>query len=297
MPGPDHLNKPKPVKSKIVRLEDRPTALGTTPVSGGQNQYGPLREQWLAQQAAEGYRAPELIFGDGRVYTGVTTNDFISGRGRYSEAVYEDAAGAGWRGWNAITNDPNAYSALEQIYNSHYRKPANYKPSPNSLQSFYESAVREASQAYYNENEITISDVLNSKAMYDVYGNPVYGAGRGGGGAGSGPNKFVTKRNEADVRILADALAQEMIGRTVTEKEFGRMMKRVRRAENDSPRVVSVNGDTQVTEEGVSDAQRQEVLQEILREKPEWQEYQMTAGVLDAMNSAIQETGALDSGI
>lgn len=285
--------------SKIVKLNPTPSSAQGAPISAlsqSQNKFVPTQAEWAAQQQAEGYRAPDLIFGDGRVYTGVTANDWIQGRGRYDEAVYEDAAGAGWKGWQAITSDPNAYNALEQIYNSHYRKPADYKPSPNSLQSFYESAVREASQAYYNENEITISDVLNSKAMYDVYGNPLYGSG-GGGGAGSGPNKFVTERNEADVRILADSLAQEMIGRTVTEKEFGRMMKRVRRAENDSPRVVTVNGDTQVTEEGVSDAERQEVLQEILREKPEWQEYQMTAGVLDAMNSAIQETGALDSGI
>lgn len=286
-----------PGGSKIVRLEDQRTPMGPTPLTAGQNQVGPFAEDYWARQNAEGYQAPELIFGDGRVYTGVTANDWIQGRGRYGEAVYEDAAGAGWKGWQAITQDPAAYSALTQVYNSHYRKDSDYQPSPNSLQSFYESSVREASQAYYNENEITISDVLNSKAMYDVYGNPIYGAGSGGGGGASGPNKFVTERNEADVRILANALAEEMIGRTITEKEFGRMMKKVRRAEADSPRVVSVDGDTQVTEEGVSDAERQEVLQEVLREKPEWQEYQMTTGVLDAMNSAIQSTGALDSGI
>jgi len=96
---------------------------------------------------------------------------------------------------------------------------------------------------------------------------------------------------------LADSLAQEMIGRTITDKEFKRMYKRVRKEEMESPRTTRIEGGVQVTETGMTDLERQEVLQEVLREKPEWEQYQMTTGVLDAMNNAIQATGVLDSGI
>lgn len=282
-----------PGGSTIKRIDD--TKVANPAALPGSNIFATTQSQWAALQAME--NQPQAIFGDGRVYTGVSTSDAIRNPYgmRFSAPVFEQADQAMFSTWEAITSNPVAYEQLKDVYRLHYRKKPGYEPSPNQLMSLLTRAVNTASTAYANEAKVTVSDVLNQMAGLDAYGLPVggYGGGSGGGGTAS----YVTQRNESDVRLIADALAQEMIGRSITEDEFAMMLRKVRRAENNSPRVVTTSGNSQVTKEGISDAERQEVLQEVLREKPEWQQYQMTHGVLDAMSDSIRTTEGLDSGV
>ena len=245
-------------------------------------QYVQTKAEWEAGQI------PDVIRGDSRVYTGVEYTDYLGKYGRVAQPFFENAQRAELMGWMQISQNPAAMDTLANIYRAHYRKPANYIPSQNQLMGLYQRAVGDASSAAANDARVTVSDVLNSYAGTDVYGIPAGGAG---GGGASGPTQFETQRNEADVRLLANSLAQEMIGRNIDEDEFSRMMRRVRKAESDAPRVVSSKGARQITEEGISDAERQEVLREVLMENPEFETFQGGEGLIDSLDagaSALQ---------
>lgn len=113
-----------------------------------------------------------------------------------------------------------------------------------------------------------------------------YGSGGSGGG---GTSMSYTQANKADVRVLANAVAEEMIGRRISDTEFDRMLKKVRKEEDKSPTVTTRSGKTSRTKEGITDAERQEVLEEVLRENPEWKKYQMDTAALDYTRDFIRE--------
>jgi hypothetical protein len=114
--------------------------------------------------------------------------------------------------------------------------------------------------------------------------------GFGGSGSGSGGTRYsYTEANEADVRVLANGLAEEMIGRRITEKEFEKLLKRVRKEEGKSPTISRSSGKTTRTETGITNAEREEVLAEVLRENPEWKKYQMDTASLDYTRDFIRE--------
>ena len=114
-----------------------------------------------------------------------------------------------------------------------------------------------------------------------------------GSGSGSGGTRYsYTEANEADVRVLANGLAEEMIGRRITEKEFEKLLKRVRKEEGDSPTISRSSGSTTRTEAGITNAEREEVLAEVLRENPEWKKYQMDTASLDYTRDFIREQRA-----
>ena len=277
---PVYLRPRQPQPTKVTKL---PSRGGPTPVQTPLQspQYVQTKAEWEAGQI------PDVIRGDARVYSGEVT-DYLGKYGRVSQPFFENAQKTELQGWMLISQNPAAMNTLADIYRAHYRKPANYIPSQNQLMSLYQRAVGDASTAVANDARVTVSDVLNSYAGMDVYGIPT---GGGGPGAGSGPSQFETRRNEADVRLLANSLAQEMIGRNIDEDEFSRMMRRVRQAESDAPRVVSSKGARQITEEGISDAERQEVLREVLMENPEFETFQGGEGLIDNLDagaSALQ---------
>ena len=273
---PEYLRPTKERKPTIaIRLEDTGSTTPTTPLKS--SQYVLTRDEWLSGQI------PDVVHGDSRVYSGEVT-DYLGKYGRVSQPFFENAQKTELMGWMNISQNPAAMDTLANIYRAHYRKPAKYIPSQNQLMSLYRRAVGDASTALANDARVTVSDVLNSYAGMDVYGIPI-----GDGGAGSGPTQFETRRNEADVRLLANSLAQEMIGRNIDDDEFSRMMRRVRKAESASPRTISVQGGRQITEEGISDAERQEVLREVLMENPEFETFQGGEGLIDNLDAGARD--------
>ena len=118
------------------------------------------------------------------------------------------------------------------------------------------------------------------------------GYGSGGSGGSGGTSKSYTNANKADVRVLANAISEDMIGRRITDKEFDRMLKKVRKEEGKSPTITSSSGNTTRTKQGITNAEREEVMAEILNENPEYREYQMGAGALEYTRQAAEREAA-----
>ncbi len=124
------------------------------------------------------------------------------------------------------------------------------------------------------------------------------------GGSGSRSKYGTTAQalyaNQADVRVLANTLAENLIGRTVTDKEFKKIYSDFRKEEGNSPTVTTTSPGGSVTQQGVTNAERQEILEELLMETPDFAAYQGGAGMIDTMRdinreslSAAREAGAL----
>jgi hypothetical protein len=152
----------------------------------------------------------------------------------------------------------------------------------------------------YTSDDAAWRQLVEDAAAYNVspldllkQGQSAYlgagGYGSGGSGGGGGTSMSYTQANKADVRVLANAVAEEMIGRRISDKEFDRMLKKVRKEEDKSPTITTRSGRTSRTKEGITDAERQEVLEEVLRENPEWKKYQMDTAALDYTRDFIRE--------
>lgn len=117
----------------------------------------------------------------------------------------------------------------------------------------------------------------------------------GGGSGGGGRSKYgttarVAYANEEDVRVLANTLAENLIGRTVTDKEFKKIYSQFRKEEGESPTVTTTSPGGSVTQQGVTDAERKEILEEILMETPDFAAYQGGAGMIDRMRDINEES-------
>jgi hypothetical protein len=100
----------------------------------------------------------------------------------------------------------------------------------------------------------------------------------------------VTVQAESDVRATADAVAMEMLGRGVSDAEFKRILNRTRKAEQAQPQVTTPMGPgRQVTEQGLSTEGRQDIVQNIIAKKPEYQEFQKATTLMSWFDRALQE--------
>ena len=113
-------------------------------------------------------------------------------------------------------------------------------------------------------------------------------AGSGGGGGG-GTTRSFSEANEDDVRLLANNLSEEMIGRRIDDKEFARLLSRVRKEEQANPTVTTRSGDTSRTSGGVTTEARNEAMREVLVENPEFKDFQMGEGALRYTQRYIEE--------
>ena len=119
--------------------------------------------------------------------------------------------------------------------------------------------------------------------------------GDGGGSGSGGRSKYgttaqVAYANEEDVRVLANTLAENLIGRNVTDKEFKKIYSQFRKEEGQSPTVTTTSPGGSVTQQGVTNAERQEILEEILMETPDFAAYQGGAGMIDRMRDINEES-------
>ena len=115
-------------------------------------------------------------------------------------------------------------------------------------------------------------------------------SGGGGGGSKYGTTAQVAYANEEDVRVLANTLAENLIGRNVTDKEFKKIYSQFRKEEGESPTVTTTSPGGSVTQQGVTNAERQEILEEILMETPDFAAYQGGAGMIDRMRDINEES-------
>jgi hypothetical protein len=136
--------------------------------------------------------------------------------------------------------------------------------------------------------------LLNSGRSGDGSGS---GGSGGGGGSRYGTSSSVTHANEADVRVLANTIAENMIGRNLSDKEFSKIYGRFRQGEADSPTVTTTSPGGSVTQQGITAAERQDILEEIIMENPEFSTYQGGEGMLDKMTETNKQVRAENAGL
>ena len=75
----------------------------------------------------------------------------------------------------------------------------------------------------------------------------------------------VTEMNVEDLKNIANQTAGMLVGRAVSDDEFDKMLKKVRKAEKKDPRITdsSVDGKNSI-QEGISDAGRQSIIRDAL---------------------------------
>jgi hypothetical protein len=134
-------------------------------------------------------------------------------------------------------------------------------------------------------------DVLNQMAgSLSGEGGTGGTGGRSGGRAAAytGPVESITVQAESDVRATADAVAMEMLGRGVSDEEFKRILNRTRKAEQAQPQVDTSSTGRRVTEQGLTAEGRQDIVQNIIAKKPEYEEFQKATTLMSWFDRALQ---------
>jgi hypothetical protein len=126
--------------------------------------------------------------------------------------------------------------------------------------------------------------LLNSQG-----GSLAGGSGGSGSGKYTGPRESVTVQAESDIRATANALALEMIGRPLNDKEIDRVTRRIRTAEQEQPQITSGTVARSQTVQGLTPQGREDILRDVIAKRPEFEQYQLDTTVMDAMNAYIQE--------
>lgn len=113
---------------------------------------------------------------------------------------------------------------------------------------------------------------------------------RGPSGGGSGPSTSMsyTQLGEADLQDLANQIGMTMVGRGVSDDEFAKILKRVRAVEAKRPQVTSSNGaGSSTTQQGVTNSDRQDVIENILAKNPQYGDYQKATTMMDWFGNAL----------
>jgi len=150
--------------------------------------------------------------------------------------------------------------------------------------------------AYYRvlqaaaSGDVNAADILKGDlGSFDPDGS---GSGSGRGGY-SGPRASVVKQAESDINATANALALEMIGRPLNQKELNRITKRIRAAEVNQPTITSGSPAMTVQQQGLTAQGREDILREVIAKRPEFEKFQLDTTVMDAMNAYVQEKRAV----
>jgi hypothetical protein len=107
-------------------------------------------------------------------------------------------------------------------------------------------------------------------------------------GAYRGPIQAVTRSSERDLRMTADALASDLLGRAVTDEEFQKVLAKVRSAEVAEPTVTTRATGSTVTESGLSAEGRKDIIREALSKGPEAQEFTQATTMMDLFGKWLE---------
>lgn len=237
-----------------------------------------------------------VVSGSDKVYVG----DRYGGRpesGGFAVPQFEDRYKVAQEGFKAIATDPDLYRSMSQAYNIYNNKPINAKVAPDDLQRFYDSATYDASQRD-PKDKVTTLDVIfgglpSPEVLAEIGLSETPGGGRGGY---SGPQRTITEMAESDIQKLANTIALDLIGRPVDQKEMDRIVRRMRRAEQDQPTVTtSVPGRT-VTQQGLTAQGREDILREVISQNPEYERFQIDTTVLDSMLDFVNKKKQVSGG-
>jgi hypothetical protein len=78
-----------------------------------------------------------------------------------------------------------------------------------------------------------------------------------------------------------------MLGRAVTDEEYQRIWKRTRKAEQTQPQITQSGTGYSTTEQGLTAEGRQDIVQNILAKKPEYEEFQKATTLMSWFDEAL----------
>lgn len=117
--------------------------------------------------------------------------------------------------------------------------------------------------------------ILQDNGTFEIPDSLMPGAsgGRSARGVYTGPKETRTMANERDLRLTADTLASDILGRAVTDEEFQSVLKKVRSAEQTEPTITSSRTGGTTTMQGLSATGRQDVIRDALAQGEEAEEF------------------------
>ena len=121
--------------------------------------------------------------------------------------------------------------------------------------------------------------------------------GDGSGGKKYGTSRSVTYANEVDVEVLANQVALNMIGRNLSKEEFAAVYSDFRKEEGMNPTVTTTSPGGNVTQQGTTAAEREDILKELVMEMPEFSVYQGGEGLLDKMQEINEQSRRENAGL
>ena len=198
---------------------------------------------------------------------------------------------SGWLTQLRATDRTSYENLMDMLRATDYLGPR--AKSPASELDAFKKAANEASARYVSgetENVDVIEYIYSQMGQGDAGGDGVGGGSGGGRGGYTGPTATRTMQAESDIKATANALAIELIGRPVDDKELERIVKRMRGAEMAQPQVTTSTPSSSVTKQGLTTQGREDILRDVISKNPEFVDYQLDTTVMDLMLEDI-ETG------
>ncbi len=281
------------------------TVTDTTPPRGGVQPYTPHTqaiEHGVFNQTPAS-NSPQVA-----IHTPTPTNPWSSPRTQYApNSVLQEQFAAG----NTDFRQPMAPGTEQYLTGL-----AKHMGHNRTVNSIWQDAVDMA-----KNNNISVTDAITRIAQDAGFGaaaaptaTPTSGGGSrssgggggrssggsGGGGGGGGGVSGMAQTSvsydplgEGDLKDLANTISMEMLGKGVTEKQWGRILQKVREKEAANPRVTTsqsgVGQSVTSTQPGVSNADRQDVIQNILQKAPQYGDYQKATTLMGFFDQALNE--------
>lgn len=222
--------------------------------------------------------------------------------GNESEAYY--SAGRGGPAVPNMTNVTDAkeyFNKLSGLASIPGAKPADVKAFSDLVQSLrvYTNSKIGTRGAAETAWGVALKDA--SRSQVDVFAllsggdNSLFGSGASGGGSGAykGPTSSVTLTSESNATAPLNALARDMIGRDLTDKELSKYTSALNKQEMANPDRVNPNGNNAIRSGGVD---RAEVMRQVVADNPEYESFQMNHQVMDSLLGEIRKGQAVISG-
>lgn len=168
---------------------------------------------------------------------------------------------------------------------------------------FDEYAARSAYETGFGRNysptDLLLADLADGRVTLGEDGSSSGGGGYYGGGGGYGGGGSVGSvnlTNPDDARAVINQMALQMLGRTVTEREFKQYYKSLTELEMSKPQTVRMDVDAdgnpvQVVEGGLGAEGRTAALEESLRGAKDFNEYTIGSQSVNLMTQYLQERG------
>ena len=224
--------------------------------------------------------------------TGATADRYERNDGQYVVRTVYDLTRDDASGWltQLRANNKNEYNVLmDQLRIGGYLGPR--AESISSQTEAFKTAANEASSRYISgqKENVDVIDYILSQAQA---GSAEGGATAGGTGRGgyAGPTASRTMMAETDIKATANALAIELIGRPVDDKELQKITRRMRMAEVEQPQITTSTTGSSVTQQGLTAQGREDILRNVISKNPEFVDYQLDTTVMDLMLEDI-DTG------